>query len=742
MNTSESKNDDMAHNQVTTPGPAELAPQGMSFPVSSTMPGIPGIPGWLFVLLWTVIFFIAVTVSDRIIIIGPVLLGVLQWFLLKRFIPTLNVVGWAGLSTLGVVLGPVIGAAVGFAAFGAMILFKQALQLPLGSGAGGNMGALADKEAFIAGALAATVIAGCLMGLCQWFVLRAHVHAAARWIIVSTLSGLMAGVVIGITKLFSPLEFGLTTYGSPLAIAGYALAVLAYAVITGTVLYKWLSTPGKLIAASTVQERELVPSVPSVPALFNSAPVEQGSVSTTVVGTNRPPSRRLYIVGGVLAFMLAVAVWASQNQIFIQDLLNQPVSDKLTVSSGSTAAGVCGEWRSTTGLGSVKLGLGSHAAIRKIAVISAADIWSVVDYAENYEVSKPNYNYQAIIHWNGSAWASIPYERPQGTYFRIKDIYASDSRSVWFAGGAGDEPRRPIIFRWDGDKITSQKLPLGPSTAGQFNGISGSGEDDIWAVGGQHESDDDIAHKGLALHYDGTGWTEGTLPGSQGKVTLTDVRVFGHDSAWASSFAGPTNSFNSESISSEIFNWDGTTWSSVTLPDPPASTCAAPATTRLTSIDGVSSDDVWAVGYCRREGGDPELGHVWISKTLSYHYAPGKWSMVDMPNLYRSQSVYAIGVSPQGKIWLAGQEDVPNRIELSYTYISGGRPVVTLWNDTEWVEVPSIRPYSRVDDIYGTQGFADVGFTEDGRVWAVGHVGKYIFEGFDALVEVFTPCAK
>jgi hypothetical protein len=437
--------------------------------------------------------------------------------------------------------------------------------------------------------------------------------------------------------------------------------------------------------------------------------------------------------------MVAVVVWALQNPIFVKNLLNQPGSNTLQVggNNNSAPAGVCGQWRSTTGLGSVKLGLGSYSALRKIEVINARDIWGVVDYAENYEVAKPNYNYQAIIHWDGSAWASIPYERPAGSYLRFKDIYATDSNSVWFVGGAGNAPWKPVIFHWDGTSWKQQTLPLGPSVAGQLNGISGTGSDDIWAVGGQHESSDDIAHRALALHWDGAKWTEASLPNSKDKVTLTDVRVFGPDSVWASSFAGPSNSFHSESVSSEIFSWDGTQWSGVTLPDPPASTCADSPTTRLTAIDGVGTNDIWAVGYCT---GVSSSGNV--NKTVSYHFAGGKWAYIDMPNPYESQSVYAIGVSPQGAIWLAGQEDVPNRIELSYAFISGGRPVTTVWNGTAWAEVPSIRPYSRVDEVYGTQGFADVGFTEDGSVWAVGHVGKYIFEGFDTLVEVFTPCPK
>src|SRR5688572_28714105 len=151
---------------------------------------------WRVVLLWSFAWVVGAMVSPFIILGGPAQLGILQWLLLRRYVRGLSGVGWVGLSTLGVVVGPIAGFLAGLLVWGEVLSLKRGLGLPIAGGVGGEYAVLDDNEAFLAAAAFAGLVGATLLGLCQWTILRAHVSGAWRWIPIHGLAGLTGGIVI------------------------------------------------------------------------------------------------------------------------------------------------------------------------------------------------------------------------------------------------------------------------------------------------------------------------------------------------------------------------------------------------------------------------------------------------------------------------------------------------------------------------------------------------------------------
>jgi hypothetical protein len=452
-----------------------------------------------------------------------------------------------------------------------------------------------------------------------------------------------------------------------------------------------------------------------------------------------------------------------QGIVTLVDLITRPGSALDVSVTGPGAANngggeKSGRWQRTIGLGTADIGYASAA--RALFVLAPDDAWAALDYERHDDPSEPHFDfndYRALVHWDGRSWTSTPYPRPDGQYLSLVGLYASDERRVWAVGSAGDIPLRPVILAWDGNHWVHQGLP-GPADA-QLLGISGSGYNDVWAVGGQaYQAYDGGSGSGLgsglgsgtgsgvapangplALHWDGKEWSQVAFPASAGGVTLAAVRAFGIDGAWAVGFDGPAFAWYSESRTPVAFHWDGVRWSESAMPDPGPIACPGSSRTHLAALDGASSSDVWAVGYCTDTDYPYEFDTVFPSRGLAYHWDGQAWTVSSVSNAYKSQTLHGVAVAPDGQVWAVGQVEELTRSNFNELYVAGSRPLVLLWSAGAWREMPSIQPYPKVDTFLGTQGFQAVDVAPDGTVWAAGHAGDSVFLGYEALLEVFTP---
>jgi subtilase family serine protease len=271
-----------------------------------------------------------------------------------------------------------------------------------------------------------------------------------------------------------------------------------------------------------------------------------------------------------------------------------------------------------------------------------------------------------VSHWNGHAWASTPVLSP----LRMSDINGTvsvDSVSqsyppeikalspddVWLTGNLQSQvpsgnPDGSFMEHWNGSAWQMVSFPGQDGT--KVSAISGTGANDLWVVG-QTLSDS----AGVALHWDGSTWTSVAIQQpTDGIVSLNGVSASSPDSVWA---VGIDNVGGNVPVTE---HWDGHSWTIVTIP---GSDSVASGNTYLTSVDAISSSDVWAVGWWWKPGATV-LGFA----DLVIHWDGQTWTIVPGVNTSDEAGLDAVSGSSPGNVWLAGEhEQIINTVTNIFT---------------------------------------------------------------------------
>lgn len=278
----------------------------------------------------------------------------------------------------------------------------------------------------------------------------------------------------------------------------------------------------------------------------------------------------------------------------------------------------------------------------------------------------------------------------------VLSVWGAAPDSVFFAGGPLGDSGSSLALHY----ACGQWKDLSPGGPETFWWVSGSGPDDVWFVG----------EKGRIAHYDGAKTTD--VPSGQ-TVTLWGAFAFGPDDAWA---VGGTPDAMPGTPNDIVIHWDGKAWTQETLPGTPLGVSlfkvwgtsdddlyvvgergtiwhrtkagwvfeggAPPLTkSRLFTVNGCSSDDVFAVG------GDAVL-----------HRDASGWSKVDVA---LGNQVNGVACGPSGKAAIVGFGGLKQRLV-----------------DGQWINEFGSEPYS---DLHAT--WAD----GKGVFWAVG--GDFVSPG-------------
>jgi hypothetical protein len=213
----------------------------------------------------------------------------------------------------------------------------------------------------------------------------------------------------------------------------------------------------------------------------------------------------------------------------------------------------------------------------------AGDVW-VLGFPEGSRRA-------ALLHLDETGWSEIP---PPGRQLRSISAVASDDlwilgqTQVWRSRGRGWSPTQlPItpsatatalgviaaddayaavedagevptatILHWDGSSWKPTDVAEIVLSGAVITTIEGSGTDDVWAVG--HRVGADGTAFPLALHWDGSAWTETAVPPIGPDAALVDVVTTGPTDAWA---RVTTAFLNGGSPDTHLLRWDGAAWS-------------------------------------------------------------------------------------------------------------------------------------------------------------------------------------
>jgi hypothetical protein len=191
-----------------------------------------------------------------------------------------------------------------------------------------------------------------------------------------------------------------------------------------------------------------------------------------------------------------------------------------------------------------------------------------------------------LDHYDGNVWTSVPRSPP--TFYGMTAGWSPARNEAWVAGYDGvllhGTPTGVTDVRWEGDALYAfwgtatdawaggiggrlvhfdgvSWTPTLPPAAWRLMGISGTGPDDVWAVGA----------RGITLHRDADGWKLVELDGAP-QAVLYGVLALAPDDVWAVG-------------SRQVRHWDGAGW-----------TQSLGGDVRFEVISGTAPDDVWIVG--------------------------------------------------------------------------------------------------------------------------------------------------
>jgi hypothetical protein len=120
-------------------------------------------------------------------------------------------------------------------------------------------------------------------------------------------------------------------------------------------------------------------------------------------------------------------------------------------------------------------------------------------------------------HYDGLAWNIIPSANPPEGEPVLQSVTSISSDDVWAVGGiyALAPKVRTLVEHWDGTSWSIVPSPSPGAKANVLDSVSGTGPDDVWAIGTYTDAGDG-ASRILYLHWDGTRWTHFHNPPATG----------------------------------------------------------------------------------------------------------------------------------------------------------------------------------------------------------------------------------
>jgi len=295
---------------------------------------------------------------------------------------------------------------------------------------------------------------------------------------------------------------------------------------------------------------------------------------------------------------------------------------------------------------------------------SASDAWAVGAFGSGREDAGLG---TLTEHWTGAAWsvvASPDTLRNDDVLNAVADVSPTNAWAVGSVKTSGTKTGSPLIVHWNGASWQTVASPAGVS--GKLRAVSADRASDIWAVG-----DDGRGHA-IAFRSDGTSWISTTLPAA-GVDNLQGVKAFGPTDVWAvGSLVPATGMAQGRTL---VMHWNGSAWSIVPSANPDANVDI------LHAVDGVASNDLWAVGQQARSESMTGVGPG--TRTLAEHWNGTRWSVAATANTGDEDTLNGVAAITSTSAFAAG----------TFTQFGGPIPVdrtlAARWNGTSWAADPS-----------------------------------------------------
>jgi hypothetical protein len=124
-------------------------------------------------------------------------------------------------------------------------------------------------------------------------------------------------------------------------------------------------------------------------------------------------------------------------------------------------------------------------AIGAVSVLSSADIWAVLGRLPLVS-SRVRTTGNAVVHWNGRRWTTVPLPRAFTGETDLTSILAYSDRNVWIGGGIANGKGLGLteaVAHWDGSRWAVHMLPTWHTPVRyELSSMVPDGSGGIWAV--------------------------------------------------------------------------------------------------------------------------------------------------------------------------------------------------------------------------------------------------------------------
>jgi hypothetical protein len=205
-------------------------------------------------------------------------------------------------------------------------------------------------------------------------------------------------------------------------------------------------------------------------------------------------------------------------------------------------------------------------------------------------------------------------------YAPLNAISAISASNVW---AVGQSSGTPLLDHYNGSSWSQSTLPSGPCSLFEadcnLTGVSGTSASDVIAIGdGTIPTSSGWQLETLAYQYNGSAWSQLTVPASIPYSAMEHIQTFSATDAWAVGTA--PDATDTGSVVAAV-NWNGTTWTQVATP------LDTTANLTVNAISGDSASDIWVAGETATRG---YTGGTRTSVLL--HYNGSAWSQVTAPD--------------------------------------------------------------------------------------------------------------
>ncbi len=318
------------------------------------------------------------------------------------------------------------------------------------------------------------------------------------------------------------------------------------------------------------------------------------------------------------------------------------------------------------------------------------------------------------------SWERVGSADPGETSNALLAVAAISASEAWAVGATGLDPATPtatLVERWDGEAWTAIGAPSPGSERNELLAVDASEPNDVWAVG---RTASGFGDGPLAIHFDGTAWTEVELP-SEVTGVLTGVSAISPTDVWVVGFTGEPAASLERAL---VMHWDGELWAVL---DP--GRAVGGGRSLLRAVVALSPTEVWAAGYFRND------------RPLVIRFDGEAWSRSEIDGRGGLNSIEPIGAT---EAWAVGgeirrfdgvawsePEPVPSEGELdgvasvgpADVWAAGSHPspdgtstraILLRWDGQRW-QVVSGPP------VPGSESFAALDALPDGTILAVGN---------------------